>query len=478
LIAGLNGDSGKTTVCLGIIAALRNKGVNISVFKKGPDYIDSLWLSKFAGSNCRNLDTFMVSPDDVYKSFVSNAIDADIAIIEGNRGIFDGKDVQGTHSSAELAKLLHSPIILVVDATKATRTLAAVIMGIISFDNKLDVKGVILNKIAGERHLNIISKSIKKYCNIPIVGTIPKLTKDRDSEIFPLIKNRHLGLTTPDDFINFNKLKSTLLKISDKNIDIDAIRKIAQSTQKLNGKRININSIKIKKNIKKIVKIGYLKDSSFNFYYPENLEALEKRGAELIALSSNKNKYLPDNLDGLYIGGGFPEFQAENISKNKSLLSSVRLASEKGLPIYAECGGLIFLSKSITWKNNKYKMAGIIPIDVKMENKPVGHGYVSVIIDKQNPFFKKNVKIKGHLFHYTRILSSKVDLKTCMHVITEDKNLKEKRDGLIYNNTFASYLHIHANGVKSWAKSFIKLSLKYKSIKESGIINRKEVVNM
>ena len=444
VIAGLSGDSGKTIVSLSLIYALNRKGLSVSVFKKGPDYIDSAWLAMAAGHVCRNLDTYMVEPDTVFGTFAHNASDSDISIIEGNRGLFDGKDLDGTHSTAGLAKLLQAPVVLVINTTKATRTLAAIVSGCISFDPDVRIAGVILNKVAGKRHQQIITESIEKYCNIPVLGSIPKLGMDDT-----LIPGRHLGLITPSEFDSNNTFSERMTEIAENYLDLDRLLEISRTASP-----IDVPAKITKCKTGSSAKIGYFKDNIFTFYYPENLEALKRCGAELVPISSVGDKHLPD-IDGLYIGGGFPEVQAERLAENKAMLKSVYDSACDGLPIYAECGGLIYLSRSITWNEKTYPMAGVFPIDLKMNKKPVGHGYSEMRIDRENPYFAAGLVIRGHEFHYSSLITPIKNLTSCMSVCT-GTGIGGGRDGLIYNNTLAAFVHIHADGVQNWASSFVK----------------------
>ncbi len=462
VIAGLAGDSGKTIVSLSLAAAFSRQGMVVSTFKKGPDYIDSAWLTYVSHQPCRNLDTYMVAPEDVYRTFTINAGKSNISLIEGNRGIFDGKDVSGTHSTAGLAKLLQAPVVLVVDVTKTTRTVAAMIKGCLEFDPEINFAGIILNKVAGQRHKQIIIDSIQKYCNLPVLGAIPKLGDDSS-----LIPGRHLGLVTPAEFKQAAGFENKLIQIADKHLDINKILSIANDTKPLMIADQNI----IDDNNKKKAKIGYFADSVFTFYYPENLEALTDNGAELIAISSLEDKELPE-IDALYIGGGFPETQAGRLVDNKSMMESVRKAAVMGMPIYAECGGLIYLSRALVWKKNVYPMAGVFPIDLVMNKRPVGHGYTSVTADLTNPFYEVGTKIKGHEFHYTGVSQHQAgtgfnQIKSCFDVET-GAGFGNKRDGLIFNNTLACYTHIHADGVKSWAPSLIKQAEIYREKIQGG----------
>jgi cobyrinic acid a,c-diamide synthase len=436
---------------------LRRKGLSVSAFKKGPDYIDSAWLGGAAESSCRNLDTYLVTPENVYGNFVKHAAGGDLALIEGNRGIFDGKDVAGTHSTAVLAKLLAAPVILVINATKLTRTAAVLVKGCLEFEPDLKIAGVIINKLGGERHKNIISEAIEKYCRLPVLGAIPRL--ESDSTIIP---GRHLGLVPPAEFGNIEGLENRLFEIAERHIDIKALVKIAESAEPL---EIPESEPPFTRSAR--VKIGFFRDSIFTFYYPENLEALKGNGAELVGVSSIEDEQLPE-IDALYIGGGFPETQAEHLAENKSMMSAVKKAAEDGMPIYAECGGLIYLSKSIIWKDKLYPMAGLFPIDLKMNLSPAGHGYSMLTVDRPNPFFETGHIIKGHEFHYSSRLPVVEKIETCFRV-DSGTGLGAGRDGLLFNNALACYTHIHADGEKRWADSMVAGALEYKSRRLRGV---------
>lgn len=466
VIAGLSGDSGKTVATLSIIVALRRRGLKASVFKKGPDYIDPAWLSWASGSACRNLDTFLVDKNKVEETFRRWSSDSDISIIEGNRGIFDGRGEDGIHSTAELAKLLRAPVALVVDCTKTTRTIAALVKGCIDFDPELNIVGVILNKIAGERHRRVVAESIEKYCGLPALGAIPKLTDDST-----LIPGRHLGLVTPAEFNDDEKLESDLQDLADNYLDIDEIIISAKNAEALESKELSPIIIKEPE-----VKIGYFKDSVFTFYYPENLEALENCGAELVPISSISDTSLPD-IDGLYIGGGFPETHTEQLSKNRSLMESVKSAAEAGLPIYAECGGLIYLAKSLNWNDSIIAMAGVFDIDLEMSSKPRGHGYTIATIDKDNPFFETGTTIRGHEFHYSGPVNGTFSKSTCMKIET-GTGIADRRDGLLFNNCLAAYSHIHASGMDGWTGSFVKLASAHKAGKKNAEVKNDNYVGI
>ena len=365
VIGGIGGDSGKTFVSCGIVSELKNRGYKLSVFKKGPDYIDPAWLKLASGATVRNLDTYLMGNDDVKLSLIKNSENSDITVIEGNRGLYDGFDSAGTHSTAELAKLLKLPVILVLNVTKMTRTASAIVLGCLNLEPDVNINGVILNCVAGKRHEKILVESIESVTGIPVIGTIQKL---KETDILP---SRHLGLVTPSEFSAANSSIEFIRNIMNDNVDFDKLLSIA----------VSVNSIdyEIKGNSKLSdgigLKLGYFNDRAFSFYYPENLEALAERGVELISISSISDNELPD-IDGLYIGGGFPETNIVEISSNRNLMDDVKKKSELGLPVYAECGGLIYLAESIEFNGKPNPMAGVFPVRIKMEKEPQGHGEI------------------------------------------------------------------------------------------------------
>jgi len=449
VIAGLSGDSGKTLVSLSLVAALRQRGLTVSAFKKGPDYIDAAWLSWVAGKPCRNLDTFMTDATTVADSFAVSAAESDIAIVEGNRGLFDGSNASGTHSTSSLAQLLGAPVVLVVNCTKATRTVAALVSGCKTFEPDLKIAGVILNQVAGKRHESVIRESIEQYCGVPVLGAIPRHGSDAG-----LIPGRHLGLVTPAEFADGTQLADRLRTIGNDYLDIDGLLNAARDASPLSSRERPYTT-----NSGAAVRIGYFRDAVFTFYYPENLEALEAQGAELVPVSSLEDTRLPE-LDALYIGGGFPEVHAERLVQNRTMMDSVRRTSENGLPIYAECGGLIYLSRSITLDGRRYAMAGVFDTDLRLDAKPVGHGYAQVRIDGTCPFFSVGTEMRGHEFHYSGTATPPDINQTCM-AVDRGFGLGNGRDGLVKNNTLACYLHLHALGHTVWAAGIVQAAHAY-----------------
>lgn len=450
MVAGLSGDTGKTVASLGLLMALRRKGLATSVFKKGPDYIDAAWLSWAGGGVCRNLDTYMVAPEHVSARFARHAPHGDIAVIEGNRGLFDGLDANGTHSSAALAGLLRTPIVLVVNATKTTRTLAAMVRGCQVFDPQAEIAAVILNRVAGKRHADVARAAIEKSCSIPVVGVIPRLGHE-------IVPGRHLGLVTPAEFDTDGSLSDRLYEIGRDHLDLEAIEEIATAVPPLETRpRAVVNTVASNR-----VRIGCFFDSAFTFYYPENLEALQAAGAELVPVSSLADEALPEDLSALYIGGGFPETHAARLSANSSMMHSVFQASRRGMPIWAECGGLIYLSRSVAWNGETHRMAGVFDVDLVMKKRPAGHGYVEAVVDRDNPVLDAGVTIRGHEFHYTRPTEVPA-ARTCMRM-ARGVGVGDGRDGLTRDATVATYTHLHSDGVPSWATGMVAAALGYRA---------------
>jgi cobyrinic acid a,c-diamide synthase len=317
---------------------------------------------------------------------------------------------------------------------------------------------VILNRVAGRRHLDVITAAVDKYCHLAVLGAIPKL--GRDEEVIP---GRHLGLVTPVEFKTDDALGKVLDEIAG-HLQIDRIMDIAHSAPPL-----NIAHGREKVPQPKTVNIGYFRDSVFTFYYPENLEALAEAGANLIPVSAIDDNRFPASLDALYIGGGFPETQAERLSCNRSLMQEIKAATEKGLPVYAECGGLIYLGKSLIWGNRRFAMTGIFPVNLVMNTKPAGHGYTVLTVDDNNPFYPAGTRIKGHEFHYTSIAKDDISIKTCFRV-ERGTGFGNRRDGLVHKNCLALYTHIHADAVREWAPAMVHKAREYRRFREGNII--------
>ncbi len=452
IVTGLKGGGGKTVLSLSLCSIWKSKGKKVTPFKKGPDYIDAGWLAQASDNPCYNLDLFMMTNEQIISSFVSHTGDTDVAVIEGNRGLYDGMDHEGTYSTAELAKLLKTPVLIIVDCTKSTNTVAATVLGCLKMDTETPIKGVVLNNVATKRQESVIRKAIEKHCGIPVVGVIPRLKENP----FP---ERHMGLTPFQEHQGIIDAISTIEGIASKHLDMDAIWKIASDVEPL----AQPSAISPQPSVKSEVKIGIIKDSAFQFYYPENIEALEERGAEIIEISVFKNKELPE-LDALYIGGGFPETSAIALAENNEFKESLRDSIEKGLPVYAECGGLMYLGERLILDNETYPMVGIFPLVFGLEKRPQGHGYTIIEVKEDNPFFKKGTELKGHEFHYSKVIEIGSGIEMAFDV-KRGKGITKKTDGITYKNVLATYTHLHAIGSPEWADGIINIATKHKKLR-------------
>jgi cobyrinic acid a,c-diamide synthase len=460
VISALRGGSGKTILSVGIVSAWKKLDKKVVPFKKGPDYIDAGWLALAAGQPCYNLDTFLIDPKNVLSSFQSHIQNQDLSVIEGNRGLFDGVDTKGRTSTAELSKLLELPVILCIDCTKSTRTMAAVVFGCIQFDPDTRIKGVILNRVAGDRHENILRKSIEAYCGIPVLGAVPKLKELS----FP---ERHMGLVPTFEHAWAKESIEAMAAIAEKYLDLTAIETIARTESLAALKqpklgRAHVDTAQKKDPGAKRPTIGIVKDSAFQFYYPENIEALKLAGADIIFLSPLDNKPIPP-IGALYIGGGFPETHAEALAENKEFRKDLKSLAEAGLPIYAECGGLMFLGKELVLNDNVYPMADVFPVVFGFSKRPQGHGYTVVDVVNQNPYFNVGTEIRGHEFHYSSVLKWDGNERDLAFLMKKGKGFKDRMDGLCYKNVFATYTHLHALGSPFWAEAMVRCANAYKT---------------
>ncbi len=443
VIAGLAGGSGKSVVAVGITAALARQGYTVVPFKKGPDYIDAGWLQLAAGRKCYNLDPYLMSQAAVIDSFARRSAAAERVIVEGNRGLFDGVNAAGGYSTADLALTLGLPVILVVDCTKTTRTVAALVLGCQKFDERLDIRGVILNQIATERQRLLITEAVEKYTGIPVLGSVPRLKRD----IFPM---RHLGMIPHQEYGNSGEALTYLAHLVTTNIDLsrftELMAPLADTAATDAGQGPAPQSL---------VRIGVLQDAAFQFYYSENLEALERAGAELIYINAMQDEGLPA-IDGLYIGGGFPETGARELAANTGFRLSIKKAADQGMPIYAECGGLIYLGTSIMMEGEEFPLAGVFPVRFAMAKKPQAHGYTAFRVERENAFYSVGEKVKGHEFRYSKILEWRGTEEQLVLKMERGTGFINGRDGLVYNNVLALYTHVHADGTPEWAGKFVQ----------------------
>jgi cobyrinic acid a,c-diamide synthase len=407
------------------------------------------------GGDCFNLDSYLFDTETVRASFLKRSSESDLAIVEGNRGVFDGVDAAGSFSTAELAKLLRAPVILVVDATKMTRTAAALVLGCRALDPDLDVRGVILNRVAGERHERILRESIEGASSIPVIGSVRKLPSKR----FP---QRHLGLLPWHEHPEALAFIDEAARIARDSIDLERLLEVAHGAPELESRgSLDLFAVPEARTPSGL-RIGVLKDSAFQFYYPENLETLRRRGATIVEVSALESDELPE-VDGLYVGGGFPETHAERLAGNHRFRQSVYAAVEKGLPVYAECGGLMYLSRNLVMDDKAYPMVGVLPVQTVLRRKPQGHGYMRAEVTGPNPFYPLGTVLTGHEFHYSMIAGLDPSFSSCAFRIIRGHGIDGKRDGMCVKNVLATYLHVHALGAPRWADGILRKAAEFRS---------------
>lgn len=450
VIAAVRGGLGKTTLSLGIIGAWRRRGRKTAPFKKGPDFIDAGWLGAAAGSACYNLDLFLMEEESILRSFVRHSAGCDAAVIEGNRGLFDGVDEAGTYSTARLASVLKSPVVLIVDCTKSSSTVAAVAMGCRQYDPSVDLAGVILNNLSSARHETVIKKALDRV-GIPVLGAVPRMRKGD----FP---ERHMGLTPFQEHPDVQGAVASTIDLAERFLDLDGLWRAATERS---GQVTAEETLPAPVQGTDRPVIGVVRDRAFQFYYPDNLEALEAQGAVIREINALQDRELPA-VDGLYIGGGFPETQAAELAENVSFTRSLREAARDGLPVYAECGGLIYLGRSLRLGTTVYPMSSVLPADFVLEERPQAHGYTIVEVDGENPFFDKGSILRGHEFHYSRVVNTG-DLPGLAFSLQRGHGIVGRRDGVVYRNVLGTYTHLHAAGAPSWAAGIVKRAQAYRS---------------
>jgi len=443
VIAGTGSGVGKTTLTIGLMAALQKKGLSVQGFKCGPDYIDPTYHTAVTGRTSRNLDSWMLEKETVLDIFERGSRGADISIIEGVMGFFDGKDPKNNEgSTADISMLTQSPVILIVNCASMARSAAAIVKGFQAFADGPNIVGVIANRVGSKGHFQIVKTAVEQECGIPVIGYLK-----RESEIE--IPERHLGLIPSiergelDDF--FNKVG----ELVSETIDLEHLLELSVAEPLPAAKEESI----FRKKEEPIVKIAVAKDAAFNFYYPENLELLEAYGATLVYFSPLANEALPADVDGLYLGGGFPEEFAKELSENVEVSESVKSAIEAGLPTLAECGGFMYLTESIeTTSQDVFPMVGLIPGKVKMQDKLAAIGYREISGQNDNYLLPHDVVARGHEFHYSTF-ESKGDIH---HAYQTKGMLGLKEEGYLAKNLIAGYTHLHFASSVAVVENWIK----------------------
>ena len=441
VLAGSTSGVGKTSITCAIIFALQKRGFSVQPFKVGPDYIDPSYLSSISKNEAFNLDVWLMGENHLLESFVSNS-KSDLSVIEGVMGYYDGSGGNSNYASTQhVASITKSPVILILDASKTARSIAATALGFQKFHKNSRISGIILNKIASRKHEILCRQSFEKI-KLPIIGVIYKNTALS-------FESRHLGLIPTEEKNLKSKIEKTSKIISD-SLDIEKIIQIMK------------NPISLPNKPKMLMKepkttIAVALDNSFNFYYRDNLQALRREGANLKFFSPIHDKKIP-NCDGLYIGGGFPEILASLLEKNSVIKKTIKKLSEENIPIYAECGGLMYLTKSIDYNNKKFKMIGLFDAETKMTNK-MKLNYTKGKILSKNIISDNTHELRGHEFHYSELDSVSSDSKFA-YELDVGEGIKNHKDGLIQYNTLASYGHLYFDS-SNYAKIFVKNCISY-----------------
>lgn len=433
IIAGAGSGVGKTTIATGLMALL-SKRYRVQGFKVGPDFIDPAYHAAATGRPSRNLDSFMLDRDTILNVFGWSTRDADIAIVEGVRGLYDGLTSTGdTGSTAEIAKILGAPVVLVVNARSLAKSAAAHVLGFKMLDKSIRIEGVILNQVSGERHRKKAIEAVESLTKTEVIGAI-----ERRKERLP---ERHLGLVTMPEK---KDAKATIEMTADiaSEIDLERLIDISERAEPIDFPA----EFPFRKGENIGVKIAIPVDKAYSFYYPENIESIEAAGARVIKFKPAEGDAFPD-ADGYYIGGGYPEIFAEEISSNRDFMEGLRSAAVEGKLTYGECGGLMTFCRSVSYEGRKWNMAGIFDCDAEVTAERQGLAYVNATGTKHNFLFPE-MRIRGHEFHYSRV--SPIPPGPYAYSIERGVGIDGKRDGLIKNRTIGAYLHQHALSNKEW----------------------------
>lgn len=434
--------SGKTCLSIGLLHTLGRQGITTQPFKKGPDYIDPMWLSRAAGRPCYNLDYNTQTDREIFETAARGAT-ADCSLIEGNLGLFDGMAENGSDSNAALAKLLQAPIALVLDCEGMTRGIAPLVLGYQQFDSELRWAGVILNRTGGSRHESKLIHALEQHTDLPVLGAVGRSPDMQLTE-------RHLGLITHMEQADADQRIEKMSQAVAGSVDVERLIDLASSPA-ADLKTETSASLPVPD-----LRIGYARDAAFGFYYADDLEQFAQLGAELVPFDALHDTKLPE-MDGLWLGGGFPETQAEALSANVPMKEALRDRITAGLPTYAECGGLMYLSRRISWEGQTHEMVGVVPGDCMMDSRPQGRGLVELEATNDFPWSEvpSGLQVPAHEFHYSRLENLDGGLRWGWRV-RRGTGATEEMDGLILGNLFASYSHLRHTGRFEWVRYFLE----------------------
>jgi len=439
-ISAAHKSSGKTTLTLGLCAALHTRGHAVQPFKKGPDYIDPLWLGMAAQRPCYNLDFHMMQRSEIEQQFARAASSARISLIEGNKGLYDGLDLDGSNSNAALAKLLGAPVVLVIDARGMTRGVAPLILGYQAFDPDIRIAGVILNNLGGSRHESKLRAVIEHYTDVEVIGAV-----QHDASM--QIAERHLGLVPANEQeVAHARIQHVGERVAEQ-VDLARLMAIADSAPALGAPLVDETIEPAER-----VRIGIAHDQAFGFYYSEDLDSLRAANVELIDIDTLHAPALPE-VDGLIIGGGFPEMFMAQLEANSALRGQIHGAIESGLPTYAECGGLMYLSKSLSWQGQTRQMVGVVPGDTVMHERPVGRGYAR-LQPTGDDRWQESTSIPAHEFHYSSLENLPAD-SIYAYQVMRGHGIDGQHDGYQQHQLLAGYVHRRGSGALGWIAPFL-----------------------
>ncbi len=453
VIAGVSSGVGKTTIVTGMLAALSKRGFKVQSYKVGPDYIDPGFHRLASGKSAHNLDTWLVPPESLSAIFASTAVGNDIAIIEGVMGLYDGGRA-GISSTAAVAKLLKAPVVLVIDAKSMGESVGAIALGFKMYDPEVNLAGVIINRLGSVSHKLMVCEALDRL-GIPVIGTV-----FRNKELS--MPERHLGLTPVTEHNAAMAVDQMGQQVAEQ-VALDELLTIAKTAKELPRSRATAKE----KSEHKTVRIGVAQDEVFTFYYPSSLEVLIEAGADIVPFSPLKDSRLP-NVDGIILGGGFPEMFIKELAANTLMRQNILEAAQQGMPIYAECGGLMYLSRQITdFDDQTYDMVGVIPAVCQMQSKLETVGYVEAKALTNNVLCIKEHTLRGHEFHFSRMYPDRSGEEFPWAF-----EFKKMRTGAIYQggyaagNVLASYLHMHFAGNRQAAQQFVEKCAQYHYLKE------------
>jgi cobyrinic acid a,c-diamide synthase len=442
-ISAAHKSSGKTILSIGLCAALRARGLDVQPFKKGPDFIDPLWLTAAAGRPCRNLDFHTMRPAEIQSWFSSHAATADVAIVEGNKGCYDGVATDGHDSSAALARLLAAPVVLVIDTQGMTRGIAPLLLGYRLFDPQLTMAGVVLNKVGGPRHEAKLRRAVEAYTDLAVVGALHRCPELE-------IRERHLGLVPANEAAGAAATIAAIAARVAAQVDLDAVLALARTAPTL--KAVSAPNRAVWRGPRR--RIGVASDPAFGFYYAEDLEGLTLAGCDTVAFNTLTDRRLPPDLDGLFLGGGFPETHMAALEANLELRRDIRVAAGGGLPVYAECGGMMYLCRSLSWQGERRSMVGALDADAVMHARPQGKGYVLLEETAAAPWPDRPTSaIPAHEFHYAGLENLGPDTRFAYRV-RRGHGVTGSDDGIVTGRTLASFSHLRGVGDHPWPWRF------------------------